>query len=88
MQTRDFTQETVFAAIKEAVIAQTGFDGALLAETHIEEDLGMDSLERVDLVLRLEREFGVSLATQEVQRCATLQDLTNLILKQVRREDS
>ena len=81
MQTQNFTQETVFTGIKGVVVAQTGIDSALPAETHIEEDLGMDSLERVDLVIRLEREFGISLDTQDVQRCESLQDLTNLILK-------
>ena len=47
-------------------------ESALSAETSFEE-LGMDSLETVELVMRFEEEFGVTLELDE--SCKTIGDL-------------
>ena len=78
-QTRERTE--VFARIKTIVAAQTGLDTALPPETTLQEDLGMDSLELIDLCLALEREFALSLDTQELRKCSRLDDLTSLVIR-------
>ena len=49
-------------------------------DSSLERDLGLDSLARVELVLRLEREFGVSLPEQALATAETPRDLLRFLL--------
>jgi acyl carrier protein len=49
-------------------------------DTHLEKGLGLDSLARVELVLRLEREFGASLPEQALGAAETPRDLLRFLL--------
>jgi acyl carrier protein len=49
-------------------------------DSSLERDLGLDSLARVELVLRLEREFGVSLPEQALAAAETPRDLLRFLL--------
>lgn len=51
----------------------------------IERDLGIDSLERVELLLRLERAFGVGLADSVMAEAVTLDDLVAAIMQSLPR---
>ena len=42
-------------------------------------ELGMDSLERMDLIMRIEEGFDVALPESEVLRCKNLSDLAKLV---------
>lgn len=43
------------------------------------EDLELDSLDAVDLVVRLEQETGVEIAEEELRTLATVQDILDLL---------
>jgi len=79
MQTQYSTQEQVFTTIKEVVLAHIGTDTALYPETKLEDDLAIDSLELVELSVKLERLFDIEVGNQQVRCCKTLQDLTGLV---------
>jgi acyl carrier protein len=67
----------VAAVAKEArpnVVPHPSLDGSL------EKDLGLDSLARVELVLRLEKEFGVALPEQALATSETPRDLLRFLL--------
>ena len=49
-------------------------------DSALERDLGLDSLARVELVLRLEREFSVSLPEQALATAETPRDLLRFLL--------
>src|SRR5687767_9568411 len=49
-------------------------------DSSLERDLGLDSLARVELVLRLEREFGASLPEQALASSETPRDLLRFLL--------
>jgi acyl carrier protein len=49
-------------------------------DSSLERDLGLDSLARVELVLRLEREFGASLPEQALASSETPRDLLRFVL--------
>jgi acyl carrier protein len=69
--------EVVTKVMREArpnVPAQVTLDSAL------DKDLGLDSLARVELVLRLEREFAVSLPEQALATSETPRDLLRFLL--------
>jgi acyl carrier protein len=49
-------------------------DAAIKAEANFIDDLGADSLAIVELVLKLEETFGVSIPDDETQKIRTVQD--------------
>jgi 1-acyl-sn-glycerol-3-phosphate acyltransferase len=49
-------------------------------DSHLEKELGLDSLARVELVLRLEREFAASLPEQALGAAETPRDLLRFLL--------
>src|SRR5689334_20356753 len=69
--------EVVAAVAKEArphVVPRISLDSSL------EKELGLDSLARVELVLRLEKEFGASLPEQALATSETPRDLLRFLL--------
>ena len=60
--------------------AHPHFAAEVALDSSLERDLGMDSLARVELVLRLEREFGASLAEQALAAAETPRDLLRFLL--------
>lgn len=60
--------------------ARPSFDAHVALDSSLERDLGLDSLARVELVLRLEREFGASLPEQALASSETPRDLLRFLL--------
>jgi acyl carrier protein len=54
-------------------------DVAIKPESSIIEDLGADSLAIVELVLKLEETFGITIPEGETERIRTVQDAINFI---------
>ena len=75
--------------IRERVVAEarallvelgnTNGAGAVRANSHLEKDLGLGSLERVELMLRLDAAFRVRLADAVVAQAESLEDLTTAV---------
>src|SRR5438045_6004997 len=69
-----------------AVVAQVAREARPNVEAHValdsslERELGLDSLARVELVLRIEREFGASLPEQALASSETPRDLLRFVL--------
>jgi len=55
---------------------------AIRGEAHLDRDLGLGSLERVELVVRLSAEFGRELPDQLVAEADTVDDLVATVLRQ------
>jgi acyl carrier protein len=68
----------VVAAVAREV--RPSFDAYVALDSSLERDLGLDSLARVELVLRLEREFGASLPEQALASSETPRDLLRFVL--------
>jgi acyl carrier protein len=60
--------------------ARPSYDAYVSLDSSLERDLGLDSLARVELVLRLEREFGASLPEQALASSETPRDLLRFVL--------
>ena len=71
-------QEVVSALCTELHHAQADSDAVGL-NSHLDRDLGFDSLGRVELVLRLERRFGVHLPAAALSSAETVADLIALV---------
>ncbi len=64
--------------IVRTLITELGHQAALASiapEAHLDKELGLGSLERVELLVRLEREFGTRLDEQVLSEAETIQDL-------------
>jgi acyl carrier protein len=63
--------------VVEVVARMTGRDvGAITPTTRLAEDLGIRSLDRIELLALLEERLGVTLSDREVMLAKTVADLT------------
>src|SRR6202521_6076074 len=70
-------EERVLEVVRERV-AELGQESALRSAglaSHLDRDLGLGSLERVGLLLRLEKSFGTRLDEEVLAGAETVQDL-------------
>ena len=70
-------EERVLEIVRE-LVAELGHESALrsaAASSHLDRDLGLGSLERVELLLRLEKTFGTRLDEEVLAGAETVQDL-------------
>ncbi|OUR99677.1 hypothetical protein A9Q84_01240 [Halobacteriovorax marinus] len=51
----------------------------LTSEAHLVDDLGLDSLDAVDMLVHIEDELGMKLDVEKVQHARTLGDIYKLI---------
>jgi acyl carrier protein len=79
--TKSLTPEDVSARIEKIIGQQIGDSTTPLSlEINLQEELGLDSLELVELGLTLEKEFNVSLSVARVRHCVTPGDIIQLVL--------
>jgi acyl carrier protein len=76
------TQEAIASQVEEIVREHVGADEALTPEIHLQDDLAIDSLERVELGIKLEKTFGVALANEKIRSVVTLGDFIQLVARQ------
>lgn len=53
---------------------------ATIDETSVLGDLGVDSLDVVELLMEVEDEFGVSIPDEKMSDCKTVSDLADLVI--------
>ena len=77
----DIAPERVLAVVQAvAREARPHLEPHVALDSSLEKELGLDSLARVELVLRLEREFGASLPEQALATSETPRDLLRFLL--------
>ena len=66
--------------VKRIIAAQLDIDeSALTPETDIEDDLGADSLDAVELIVAFEEEFGISVPDDDILALRTVGDIAEYI---------
>src|SRR5690242_16482416 len=80
-----FVQESaparIFEQLQSVVQEYLGDAEELKPDTALEDELAIDSIELIDLGIKLEKAFGITLPIVEVRRCTTIADLDDLILR-------
>ncbi|MBE6857138.1 MAG: acyl carrier protein [Ruminococcus sp.] len=72
----------IFDKLKELIVDQLGVDeDEVTMEANIQEDLGADSLDIVDLITTIEDEFDLSIPDEAVEGIKTVGDIANYIEK-------
>lgn len=70
----------VFDKVKELIIDQLGAEeDAVTAEANIQEDLGADSLDIVDLIQTIEDEYDLTIPDEAVESIKTVGDIVSYI---------
>ena len=73
-------KEEIFDMLKELVVDQLGVEeDEVTMEATMQDDLGADSLDLVDLVMSVEEEFGVKVADEDLENIKTVGDIVNYI---------
>ena len=73
-------KEEIFDKLKELVVDQLGVEeDEVTMEASMQDDLGADSLDLVDLVMSVEEELGVKVADEDLENIKTVGDIVNYI---------
>ena len=73
-------KEEIFDKLKELVVDQLGVEeDEVTMEATMQDDLGADSLDLVDLVMSVEEDFGVKVADEDLENIKTVGDIVNYI---------
>ena len=73
-----------FEKVKEAIVETLGVDeDKITAEADLAEDLGIDSLNAVELVMSLEEEFDIKIDNEELKNMKKVSDVVACIEKAV-----
>ena len=63
-----------------AILKQFGVpESAITEQTHFSRDLGLDSLDTVDLIMQLETAFGIRIPDEDYQKLTTLQGVLDYL---------
>ena len=79
----NLTRDEIIEAVNNALVKEMEIDPAELApEKTFFDDLGLDSLDMVDLMIGLQRKFGISLRdNEEIKQVRTLGDVYDFFEK-------
>jgi len=68
--------------VKQIIVDQLGVDAAdVTPASSFVDDLGADSLDRVELIMALEETFGMEIPDEDAERISTVQDAVDYIQK-------
>jgi acyl carrier protein len=83
----DLSTDPVFVKLDALLVDFMGLDLAdaeITPATSFRDDLGLDSLDDVELVMMIEDEFDIELADEEAEKCNTVADAVALITSKIR----
>jgi len=66
--------------VKEIIVEQLGVDEEdVKLESHFVDDLGADSLDTVELVMKLEEDFDIEIPDEDAEKIQTVKDAIDYI---------
>ena len=72
--------DAIFEKVKEVIIDQLAVeDDAIKLETSFIDDLGADSLDVFQIIMGIEEEFDIEIATEEAEKIVTVGDAVEQI---------
>ncbi|TNE73149.1 acyl carrier protein [bacterium] len=68
------------AKVKEVIVDKLGVDESeVTLEANFTNDLGADSLDTVELIMELEKAFGITIPDEDAENIATVGDAVNYV---------
>lgn len=75
-------KEEIKNKVKDIIVDKNGVDASEVTDTtNFETGLGMDSLDRVELIMEIEKEFSISISNDEAVKVSCLSDCVELVEK-------
>lgn len=72
----------IFERIKEVLEEELGIDaGSVTLQSDMVTDIGADSLDIVQLLIRMEKEYGIKFTDEEIKTVKTVGDVVDFIEK-------
>ncbi len=72
--------DEVASRVKEIIVEQLGVkDSEVSDDSHFVEDLGADSLDTVELVMKFEEDFDIEIPDEDAEKIQTVQDAIQYI---------
>lgn len=76
------TKEEVIAAISDVLIKEFECDpAAVVPEARLFEDLDLDSIDAVDLVVRLQNQTGLKVKAEDFKAIRTIDDVATVVVR-------
>lgn len=73
-------KEEIKSKIKDIIVEKYGVDASEVTDTaNFETDLGMDSLDGVELIMEIEKEFWITIPDDEAEKVSNLSDCVTLV---------
>lgn len=84
-------REQLFEKVKKIVTDNVDFDPehiSLTGQTRLKENLGADSLDGIDITIELDKEFGIDISDQEIDRInnGTLTDIVDVVEEELNKK--
>ena len=77
-----YTEEEIFCQVQEAMVELFELEeDAVKREAHLFQDLGLDSIDAVDLVVRLKNTTGMKVTPDEFKSVRTVEDVVQTVHK-------
>lgn len=75
-------RDEIFGKIQESVVSQLGVDEAEVTDkSSFTDDLDADSLDRVELIMEMEDNFGIKIPDEDAKDLVTVSDAIEYVLK-------
>lgn len=79
------TQSTVEDRIRQIIVDQTGVKpDEVSLKSHLVNDLGLDSLDSVELTMALEEEFNIEIDDEVAEKLVTVQQVVDFVQGKVK----
>ena len=70
----------IFDQVKDIIVEELGVDAANVSlEARLSEDLGADSIDAVELIMKIEDTFNVAVSDEEAQAIKTVGDIVSFL---------
>ncbi len=78
------TKEEIIGAISDVLIKEFDCDpGAVTPEARLFEDLDLDSIDAVDLIVRLQNQTGLRVKADDFKSIRTIDDIATVIFQMI-----
>lgn len=74
-----FSREDTYAKVVTIISDKLGIDKNTIKPTSTLQDLGADSLDLVEIIMKLEEFFSIEIADEDVAHLNTLDDVVNYV---------
>lgn len=72
---------TVFESVKNTIVEQCSVNEDIITNDATIENIGIDSLDVVDVIMALEDEYEIKIPDEDIEEIETINDLVEIIEK-------